>query len=130
MLVYKEINPMPRNQVISQLRDVFRYLDEDAQDAVFYADEDENSNFESVSHLTSKLEKEIVRLFQCHYHCPTVLIGLSETTSRVANQLIQMSDNEPYGVKGARVILKFKTSNGEEQSIGSFSLDPDTISTF
>ena len=74
------------------------------------------------------MEKEIVRLFQCHYHCPTVLLGLSETTSRVANQLIQMSDNEPYGVKGARVILKFKTSNGEEQSIGSFSLDPDTVS--
>ena len=40
-----------------------------------------------------------------------------------------MSDNEPYGVKGARIILVFKNLNGEEQNVGSFNLDPNTVST-
>ena len=57
-------------------------------------------------------------------------MDLSSLTHRVATQLIQMADNEPYGVKGARVILNFKTTNGEEQCIGSFSLDPDTPSSY
>lgn len=42
--------------------------------------------------------------------------------------LIDLTDNEPYGVKGARVILKFRTLNGEEQTMGSFLLDPNTVS--
>jgi len=108
-------------------RDIFQYLDEETQDAVFYQEEDE-STFESVSLLAQKLEKEINHLFQ--NKSPTVLVGLMSTTKQVASHLIELSDNEPYGVKGARVILKFRTLNGEEQTMGSFLLDPNTMSTF
>jgi len=107
--------------------DIFQYLDEETQDAVFYQEEDE-STFESVSLLAQKLEKEINHLFQTK--SPTVLVGLMSTTKQVASHLIELSDNEPYGVKGARVILKFRTLNGEEQTMGSFLLDPNTMSTF
>ena len=141
-------------------RDIFQYLDEETQDAVFYQEEDE-STFESVSLLAQKLEKEINHLFQ--NKSPTVLVGLMSTTKQVASHLIELSgnstmiylfififrqqlemrkyvnnysnylidfltDNEPYGVKGARVILKFRTLNGEEQTMGSFLLDPNTVS--
>merc|ERR1712062_901174 len=60
----------------------------------------------------------------------TLLIGLLQTMKKVASQLLDISDNEPYGVKGAKVILKLKYSNGSEESIGSFALDPNTVSTF
>merc|ERR1712156_503224 len=111
----------------SHLSDIFPYLDEETRDAVFYQEEDE-STFESVSLLAQKLEKEINNLFQ--RQSPTVLVGLISTTKQVASHLIELSENEPYGVKGARVILKFRTSNGEEQTMGSFLLDPNTMSTF
>ena len=79
-----------------------------------------------MSLLAQKLEKEINHLFQ--RQSPTVLVGLISTTKQVASHLIELSDNEPYGVKGARVILKFRTSSGEEQTMGSFLLDPNTVS--
>jgi len=118
-------HPPPRRT--SHASDIFQYLDEETQDAVFYQEEDE-STFESVSLLAQKLEKEINHLFQ--RKSPTVLSGLISTTKQVASHLIELSDNEPYGVKGARVILKFRTLNGEEQTMGSFLLDPNTMSTF
>merc|ERR1711936_883167 len=107
--------------------DIFQYLDEETQDAVYYQEEDE-STFESVSLLAQKLEKEINDLFQ--RNSPTILVGLNSTTKQVASHLLELSDNEPYGVKGARVLLKFRTLNGEEQTMGSFLLDPHTMSTF
>jgi hypothetical protein len=111
----------------SQTSDIFKYLDEETQDAVYYQEEDE-STFESVSLLAQKLEKEINDLFQ--RNSPTILVGLNSTTKQVASHLLELSDNEPYGVKGARVLLKFRTLNGEEQTMGSFLLDPHTMSTF
>jgi len=117
----------PRQYSRSHSSDIFQYLDEETQDAVFYQDEDE-STFESVSLLAQKLEKEVNSLFQ--RNSPTVLVGLNNTTKQVASHLLELSDNEPYGVKGARVILKFRTLNGEEQTMGSFLLDPHTMSTF
>ena len=49
--------------------------------------------------------------------------------NKVASQLLDLSENEPYGVKGARVILKLR-SNNKEQNIGSFTLDQCTVSNF
>ena len=94
---------------------------------MYYQEEDE-STFESVSLLAQKLEKEINDLFQ--RNSPTILVGLNSTTKQVASHLLELSDNEPYGVKGARVLLKFRTLNGEEQTMGSFLLDPHTVSIF
>jgi len=111
----------------SQSSDIFQYLDEETQDAIYYQEEEE-SMFESVSLLSQKLEKEINVLFQ--RNSPTILVGLNSTTKQVASHLLELSDNEPYGVKGARVLLKFRTLNGEEQTMGSFLLDPHTMSTF
>ena len=71
-------------------RDIFQYLDEETQDAVFYQEEDE-STFESVSLLAQKLEKEINHLFQ--RKSPTVLSGLISTTKQVASHLIELSGN-------------------------------------
>ena len=71
-------------------RDIFQYLDEETQDAVFYQEEDE-STFESVSLLAQKLEKEINHLFQ--NKSPTVLVGLMSTTKQVASHLIELSGN-------------------------------------
>ena len=104
-------------------RDIVPYLDEETQDALYYQDEDE-STFNNVTLLSSKLEKEISYLFPPS----TLLIGLLQTMKKVASQLLDISDNEPYGVKGAKVILKLKYSNGSEESVGSFALDPNTVS--
>lgn len=120
----------------SQISDIFPYLDEDAQDAVFYQEEDE-STFVSVPLLAQKLEKEVNNLFNGqekqqqdqNTNSSTILVGLMETMSKVASQLLDLSENEPYGVKGARVILKLR-SNNKEQNIGSFTLDQCTVSTF
>ena len=106
-------------------RDIVPYLDEETQDALYYQDEDE-STFNNVTLLSSKLEKEISYLFPPS----TLLIGLLQTMKKVASQLLDISDNEPYGVKGAKVILKLKYSNGSEESVGSFALDPNTVSYF
>jgi len=121
----------------SQISDIFPYLDEDAQDAVYYQEEDE-STFVSVPLLAQKLEKEVNNLFNnpqdkqvgATSSPSTILVGLMETMNKVASQLLQLSETEPYGVKGARVILKFRSSNGKEQNIGSFTLDQCTVSTF
>ena len=43
-------------------RDIFPYLDEDAQDAVYYQEEDE-STFVSVPLLAQKLEKEVNKFY-------------------------------------------------------------------
>ena len=107
----------------SDCRDIIPYLDEETQDAVYYPDEDE-STYTNVPLLSSKLEKEISYLFPPS----TILIGLLETMKILATQLLDLSDSEPYGVKGARVILKMKYSNGTEDTIGSFALDPNTVS--
>ena len=115
-------------------RDIFPYLDEDAQDAVYYQEEDE-STFVSVPLLAQKLEKEVNNLFNnpqdkqvgATSSPSTILVGLMETMNKVASQLLQLSETEPYGVKGARVILKFRSSNGKEQNIGSFTLDQCTV---
>ena len=104
-------------------RDIVPYLDEETQDALYYQDEDEPT-FNNVPLLSSKLEKEISYMFPPS----TLLIGLLQTMKKVASQLLDISDNEPYGVKGAKVILKLKYSNGSEESIGSFALDPNTVS--
>jgi len=109
----------------SHYSDIVPYLDEETQDALYYQDEDE-STFNNVTLLSSKLEKEISYLFPPS----TLLIGLLQTMKKVASQLLDISDNEPYGVKGAKVILKLKYSNGSEESVGSFALDPNTVSTF
>ena len=89
-----------RNEIVKRLylifmffpllfcRDIFQYLDEETQDAVFYQEEDE-STFESVSLLAQKLEKEINHLFQ--NKSPTVLVGLMSTTKQVASHLIELS---------------------------------------
>ena len=91
-----------RNEIVKRLylifmffpllfcRDIFQYLDEETQDAVFYQEEDE-STFESVSLLAQKLEKEINHLFQ--NKSPTVLVGLMSTTKQVASHLIELSGN-------------------------------------
>merc|ERR1712211_6431 len=89
----------------SNFSDIIPYLDEETQDAVYYPDEDE-STYTNVPLLSSKLEKEISYLFPPS----TILIGLLETMKILATQL-DLSDSEPYGVKGARVILKMKYSN-------------------
>ena len=109
----------------SDYRDIIPYLDEETQDAVYYPDEDE-STFTNVPLLSSKLDKEISYLFPPS----TILMGLLETMKILATQLLELSDSEPYGVKGARVILKMKYSNGTEETIGSFALDPNTVSWF
>ena len=106
-------------------RDIVPYLDEETQDALYYQDEDEPT-FNNVPLLSSKLEKEISYMFPPS----TLLIGLLQTMKKVASQLLDISDNEPYGVKGAKVILKLKYSNGSEESVGSFALDPNTVSYF
>jgi len=111
----------------SHYSDIVPYLDEETQDALYYQDEDEYTDtFNNVPLLSSKLEKEISYLFPPS----TLLIGLLQTMKKVASQLLDISDNEPYGVKGAKVILKLKYSNGSEESVGSFALDPNTVSTF
>ena len=109
-------------------RDIFHYLDEETQDAVFYQEEDE-STFENESLLAQKLEAEIQYLFQGK-NGTTSLVNLVETTSRVAKNLLELSDNEPYGVRGARIILKFRNLSGEDQLIGSFNVDPNTVSLY
>merc|ERR1711983_181353 len=121
----------------SQISDIFPYLDEDAQDAVFYQEEDE-STFVSVPLLAQKLEKEVNNLFNnpqlgqngATSSPSTILVGLMETMNKVASQLLDLSETEPYGVKGARVILKLRSNNGKEQNVGSFTLDQCTVSTF
>ena len=120
-------------------RDIFPYLDEDAQDAVFYQEEDE-STFVSVPLLAQKLEKEVNNLFNnpqqqfrqdgsgaASSSPSTILVGLMETMNKVASQLLDLSETEPYGVKGARVILKLRSNNGKEQNVGSFTLDQCTV---
>jgi len=119
----------------SQVSDIFHYLDEETQDGLYYQEvEEDESTFESVTLLAQKLEKEVNALFQNNSKVgsnpPTILVNLSETTNRVAHHLLELSDNEPYGVKGARIFVKFTSLNGEERIIGSFTLDPNTVSTF
>jgi len=113
------------NRRSSQFSDIVPYLDEETQDALYYQDEDE-STFTNVPLLSLKLEKEISYLFPPS----TILIGLLQTLKKVSAHLLDISDNEPYGVKGAKVILKIKYSNGTEDTLGSFAVDPNTVSTF
>ena len=106
---------------------------------MFYQEEDE-STFVSVPLLAQKLEKEVNNLFNnpqqqfrqdgsgaASSSPSTILVGLMETMNKVASQLLDLSETEPYGVKGARVILKLRSNNGKEQNVGSFTLDQCTV---
>lgn len=116
----------------SQLSDVFPYLDEETQDAVFYQEPEEEYEFilDSAPLLAQKMEKEITHLFHKKNSGPTELVGLMDTMNKLSCHLLELSDNEPYGIKGARVILKLRNLNGIEEVVGSFMLDPNTVSTF
>ena len=108
---------------------IFPYLDEETQDAVFYYQDEQHQqdeSIETVPTLTLKMEKEITHLFNQKFS--TELMGLMETLNKLASHILELSDNETYGVKGARVILKLRTLNGVEQTVGSFVLDPNTVS--
>ena len=134
LLPSKKITVFLRTSYLFFYRDIFPYLDEDAQDAVFYQEEDE-STFVSVPLLAQKLEKEVNNLFNnpqlrqdgATSSPSTILVGLMETMNKVASQLLDLSETEPYGVKGARVILKLRSNNGKEQNVGSFTLDQCTV---
>lgn len=113
----------------SFFRDIFHYLDEETQDAVFYQEEE---SFDSLDVLSRKIETEIKTLYgqkcKASGSPPTILVNLFETSLNVANHLMALSDNEPYGVRGARIILNFRNLNGVEETIGSFMVDPNTVS--
>jgi hypothetical protein len=79
--------------------------------------------------LSQKLEKEVTHLFNKFYgQSNTVLVGLLNAMQKAAGHLLDLSDTEPYGIRGAKIILKIRNLQGKEEKLGSFSVDSDTVS--
>ena len=46
----------------------------------------------------------------------------------ISSHLLDLSENEPYGIRGAKVFVRFKTLSGKEAALGHFAIDPETVS--
>lgn len=62
-------------------------------------------------------------------------LGLHSTLREAAHDILHLSEDEPYGVRGATVIIKLKqktTSNkcDEETLLGVIAIDSNTVSQF
>lgn len=60
-------------------------------------------------------------------------VGLHTTLTEAVHDILHMSEDEPYGVRGATVILKMREqTNGREseRSLGVIAVDNNMVSTF
>lgn len=96
--------------------------------------------------LTEKLEEQITPLLQsvvaASPSTSVVFPGLSSVLSMAINDILRLSEDEPYGIRGATVILKLGTLpssarwidnskvENKERTLGIIALDQAAVSTF
>lgn len=80
--------------------------------------------------LTEKLEKQAQHLFGTLYGRDLKPLGLRNTLEIAAGHILHLSEDEPYGIRGAKLILKFKSHKGDERTLGVIAMDSATVSTF
>ena len=57
--------------------------------------------------------------------CTTV--GLRYALTRVVHDILLLSEDEPYGVRGATIFLRMKNCKDEEKYLGSIAMDTSTV---
>ncbi len=90
--------------------------------------------------LTDCLEEQVEHLLAAAYDSPESAVafyGLHATLSDAVHRILRLSESEPYGVRGATIILKLVESKksqaavkDRERSIGVVAVDAATVSTF
>jgi len=94
--------------------------------------------------LTDRLYEQVDSLLRCSsYFCqPTEFTQrlLRATLSDAVHQILHLSEEEPYGVRGATIIVAIKhadnddgkngDANGGVHTVGNIAVDKDTVSTF
>eukprot|EP00095_Tigriopus_kingsejongensis_P009133 maker-scaffold1236_size70259-snap-gene-0.17 protein:Tk09133 transcript:maker-scaffold1236_size70259-snap-gene-0.17-mRNA-1 annotation:"dna damage-inducible transcript 4-like protein" len=94
-------------------------------------------HFELHEFLTDRLEEQVAYLIRVASQGRGQLsfIGLHMTLTEAVHDILHMSEDEPYGVRGATVILKMRETHenqpGEvEKKLGVIAVDPNMVSTF
>jgi len=94
--------------------------------------------------LTNHLEKQIVNLAETALtekplgegrtersrRGSLTLSGLRGTLQNAVSEILRLSEDEPYGIRGALILLKLKNPKGAENFLGSIAMDESTVSTF
>jgi len=92
------------------------YEYEDSIEFPYNADD----SWRDIKFLADQLESQVSELFQTAFGETYSLWALRRTLNLAIADLVNLSEEEPYGVKGANIIVKFsklqdKPSNGKEQ---------------
>ncbi|TRY70939.1 hypothetical protein TCAL_05934 [Tigriopus californicus] len=92
-------------------------------------------HFELHEFLTDRLEEQVAYLIRVSHQerGGLAFVGLHTTLTEAVHDILHMSEDEPYGVRGATVILKMREqTNGREseRSLGVIAVDNNMVSTF
>lgn len=92
-------------------------------------------HFELHEFLTDRLEEQVAYLIRVanQDRGELAFVGLHTTLTEAVHDILHMSEDEPYGVRGATVILKMREqTNGREseRSLGVIAVDNNMVSTF
>merc|ERR1712029_241652 len=66
--------------------------------------------------LTKSLNYQFLGLFASNFGLSTSVIGLTEVLPPIVNDLLHLSEDEPYGVRGANLIVRMDKSPGAGRS--------------
>jgi hypothetical protein len=55
---------------------------------------------------------------------------LRATLSEAVHRILHLSEDEPYGVRGATIMLRMRDNEGKVQHLGSIAVDTNTVTTF
>ena len=109
-LTYNDPGEFCKQTADSCYRDVFPYLDEETQDAVFYQEPEEEYEFilDSAPLLAQKMEKEITHLFHKKNSGPTELVGLMDTMNKLSCHL--RAEPKSISSQGRTDVISFSSN--------------------
>lgn len=97
-----------------------------AEEELFYCD---NVDYAVVNSLSLRLLDELRAAKSRNLTCTEVSIPCDLTT-RIASEMIRLSEREPCGIRGCTVYVEFAEEPHNSRRIGTMKIDPDMVSTF
>lgn len=93
---------------------------------LFFCDDIDAS---AVQDLSVRLLDELRAAKSRHLTCTEVSLPCDLTT-RVAAEIITVSEKEPCGIRGCTIYIEFEDEPQNSRRIASLKIDPETVSTF
>lgn len=97
-----------------------------AEEELFYCDKVEAA---AINDLSNRLLDELRAAKSRNLTCTEVSIPCDLTT-RIASEIIRVSEREPCGIRGCTVYIEFEEEPQNSRRIGTLKVDSEMVSTF